>query len=551
MRLDQLPEDVLIEILGWLDVASTLRMSQANSNLRRVALGLHVWREILRDLISRGFIRTDKRHREYVNTFSTQQIIQLVKSSTQGPAAAGSSAGGGRIHKALSMLGLSHTTQQHLAPAGVLMLYPEVHPADGSRFPHWSNATVLGAGGEYIFFLGFHTVFCWGVDSDELRWTHTPSQDVGSRRARSFSVKIQEGGRRAIVVLCFYDAEGSLVADIVNLELNLKRLTSETLMSVCLPQSVSNVEISIFSPLVSFSINRGSTHVVVDWEAHKCCVVTRAPGRNLSFKLIHGYIVFAETSRHRQSAERDHHVILGVLSHAYFEGHWTENTDCRQTTGVLTFAASESDAIVCSTSIELPPTPIVTPLSNYLWVLESPIQHAAYRIWLCIPRSRNVAEMTYEMYSYQLTSSHPAGDGVGVGLPQLMLIPRNSGGISRAPLSQLQNRGLNPPHGMWYSGHRLSFVRWTGPRRGAGHVASSGQFQILPPVESMVTFRPTPNPHPNATANANSSSNSFSGIPQVRSVVDLPQAQSIVDVAPYSNGVLYATESAIQLCYFS
>ncbi|KAJ7056042.1 hypothetical protein C8F01DRAFT_1257858 [Mycena amicta] len=223
MSFSNLPEDLFIEIFLHLDVYTTLSI---NSHIRPIALSSHVWRRLSDDLVARGLVRFDKLNRDQLRKASPTQLIDIVKSAVCGP----TSKPAGPIRKALSMLGISNTVQRRLSSSGLLMVYPDVDGA--AKFPRWMNPTILGAGGRYIFFMGWATVFCWSVDSDELIWSHTPSGPV--LRARSFAANVLDGGKSAIVALCFTHWDRYTVADVI--DLNLETGASETLY---LPESTS------------------------------------------------------------------------------------------------------------------------------------------------------------------------------------------------------------------------------------------------------------------------------------------------------------------------
>ncbi|KAF7292082.1 F-box domain-containing protein [Mycena indigotica] len=505
MPLHMLPEDLLIEIISLLDVASTLTLSETNSTLRNVAVSRPVWHALTQKLVGAGMLRFDRRQAVHLASASAKQLLDCVQALLCGPAVGD----GGAIWKAVTALGIGPGLQAHMPPNGLLVLTPEV--PDAPKFPYWSSVTLLGGGGTHVFFMGRHTVFCWSVDDDELVWSHAPSTPAD--RARSFAVRVVEGGRKAVVVFCFYDAKSVLLADIVALD--LKTGAADTVLTVQLPESRAYVGISIAQgrPLVCFSISRGFSHVFANWQTRESCIIHANPATNLSITLLDDtdHAVFVETSVSFNPACALARV--GAISLSVLEPHWTSSLDCRSSVSSTRHYFFELLLASCAL-IAMPfiPRPTAAPM-NYLWVLRSPIAEHTYRIWACIPWASNPAEPTYEMYAFRLSLTNPASP---------TLVPRQP--LAPTPSPQLMHHGLLPPVALYYSGHRLVYAPSSGRRR-------ASQCCVLPPAE---------------TAPAGTSS-----LTRVQPVLQLPQIESVVDAAPYANGVLYATSNALHICYFA
>ncbi|KAJ7056027.1 hypothetical protein C8F01DRAFT_1234069 [Mycena amicta] len=445
MSFDNLPEDLFIEIFLHLDVYTTLSI---NSHIRPIALSSPVWRRLFDDLVARG---------DYpLRNASPTQLIDIVKSAACGPTSKPT-----EFQKTLSILGIGRAVQR--SPSGLLMVHPDVDGA--AKFPRWTNPTILGAGGRHIFFMGWATVFCWSVDSDELVWSHTPSGPV--RRVRSFAANVLDSGKNATVALCFMSWDRHTVADVI--DLNLDTGASETLMTIELPESTSDIDVSIYCNIVAFKLSGGSTHVFANWSTKECCALSRRPGTSLSFKILEEYTIFVET--YLSPSTDSHMASLGVISISALDPYWKPTCDCRESNEmfIVSLFFNLEGNVLCSVTLSLPP-PRMLPLMNHLWVLESPVQQRTYRIWVCIPSSLHPAQ--YKMYRYHLFVPPAANT------PKLS--PRQQ--ISHTP--QGVNCGSLAPHAIW------------------GRVTRVQPMFPLPQIESVVDISPYSNGFLYATYNA-------------------------------------------------
>ncbi|KAJ7177129.1 hypothetical protein C8R46DRAFT_1188739 [Mycena filopes] len=81
--LHELDEDVLIDILSSLDIATVLRVSEVNKDLRQVALGRSLWISLVADLADRGFLALPPP--EALTGYTSDDLIAEVRRLVVGP----------------------------------------------------------------------------------------------------------------------------------------------------------------------------------------------------------------------------------------------------------------------------------------------------------------------------------------------------------------------------------------------------------------------------------------------------------------------------------
>ncbi|KAF7324132.1 F-box domain-containing protein [Mycena kentingensis (nom. inval.)] len=452
--LDALPEDVLIEVLCYLDAASVLSAASATKFLRSIALSKPVWRSVARYLVHRGVF-----HRDVLDSLPrmpVEGIVAALKTAVCGPPS----------------WGLRPTDGTVPAPR---TFRPSIHaliPPGGT----WTHPTLLGTGsdGQHIFFMTWQPVaiFCWSVTRDELVWRYAPGD---ARAATSMSmgmgVDVREGGKTALVAFCFQvDADGPegrhLVADILSLD--LENRVSKLLLSVRLPRPKPNIEVLISGSVVLFRIAHGELHVLVDVQNRRTCFIAQSVDTRLTLHILPTHILFAESaalSGGSQTQTRLGVIPLSVLSESISGAcAWSDTLDLRNPARATPFA----DIVIknAHATKQVPVATLLEPLNTgefevrqfqapRLWALASPLVDGAYRVWVCVPVEGG-SSARWRMHAYRLAET--------------TLIPRDIGTIGTCS-------SQHPPDAVWYSGTQLVYV--SGRER--GDPAKFGVFAPGPP----------------------------------------------------------------------
>ncbi|KAJ7142643.1 hypothetical protein C8R44DRAFT_725979 [Mycena epipterygia] len=358
------------------------------------------------------------RHLFYIRESSAERLIALVKRSlTDAESWPSKTENGPRGLQATALSWISHSQR---LPKPLAKTSPQISEqitirptVDGTfTFPHWINPTMLLPGGRHILFSGWHSVYCWAVETDVWVWSHQTSSPASAVRA--FAVELVNAGKNAILVICFTNQ--SYVRNIV--DLNLETGISETRLNVHFSTSHYYPSPSVCGDIATISIDGAPEYILINWRTESCCKISPRGGWGLSLRVVADYLIVGESTN---GLEATAHVTLCAIT--ALSPHWHHSEDS------LTIAPESVATLpkILWRPFPLPSASKSRPAELKMDLHESPLQSGVYRLWVYTPCYHIVLDRT-----------------------GIKLHPRSE---SIAQVSRHWEKHV------WYSGHRLTYMR--------------------------------------------------------------------------------------------
>ncbi|KAJ7148118.1 hypothetical protein C8R43DRAFT_1129268 [Mycena crocata] len=497
LTFEDLPEEVILLIFTLCDIYTVISSTQTNRYLHRMALERSIWVELVQALRLRGFI--DRLSATEIRASSTATLIGVVKRITTGqetwPREHGSRTGIRR--KVGSWMSRVPLISQPRSPQMSAQI--NIHPivTGAPTFPHWINPTRLLRGGKYIIFSSWDGVHCWQVETDTWLWSHQTS--TPGSMLRSFAAEVENEGKTATVAVCFTAHTQSREKYILHIvDVDLENGITQDLVTMQFPRSNRYPRVSIGGDVAAIAVDRDREYVLVNRRTKSCLRISRRVDSAFQLKLIPGFIIFAESGVSRAQ--------LAICAVEALSGHWQRTDDCRTIEPVpvelLPTLASHSLALPCdysnpySRSDPHPAKP--RPRRLEIVIHDSPLQRGLYRVWVYTHWSE-AADMLRQSFHLDVERNNPTLPSNLHDSTEVVLRPRGKYVTAKVEWHWEQC--------MWYSGHRATLVR--------------DRYRIFPPGLGFDFRQPV-----------------------------VEGCHNLLDVAPYSGGIVWASDSAVVISYF-
>ncbi|KAJ7463287.1 hypothetical protein FB451DRAFT_1266059 [Mycena latifolia] len=384
-------------------------------------------------------------------------------------------------------------SRSHFTPEASkrIILHPTIPRGQG--IPSFRKEAKLVCGGRYVLFSNWRALECWSVAKDQLVWKHMSALEFSSVLA--FTADDSQGGDSLIVMICQRTCPrgGPRMNYIEIVDLDLRTGIHDVLLVTRAPETRYDDPFScpkICGTLAAVCITSlQENHLIIDWKMKVSIVLTCYPPGLSLIALIPGHIILKTVS---DGGEDEVHLIAADAVHRH-------GVPVAGLEGPVAFpAVSESQIPKLFThrivSSPFPPDPSVWQFFDQMSVRESPVRRGTYRLWLYM--SEKLSQRTAHQFHATLCSFDLSFSGA----PEWRWRAR-----THAPaLRGMMYRQIT------YSGHTQVFDAY-----GVQHE------QILPPV-----------------------------LASARGRVDLEGRGDVVDVAPYSGALTYATHASVVILYF-
>ncbi|KAJ7144510.1 hypothetical protein C8R44DRAFT_865421 [Mycena epipterygia] len=497
MAFIDLPEDVVLDVLGICEVSSVLSISQTSKYLHLLVFTPTLWMSLVEDLRHRGFV--DRLSSADIRSMSTQSLVALVKRMVVGPEAWSPPKTLSRPKSFSRIVNTLANTRERKAASSPqvqacthIVLHPPIRPG---LLPPYRGTFKLLLGGKYVLFCFRNAqdepvLGCWRVADDSLLGTYRsglPPQNI-----YDFDAEVLDGGESANIVM--YVRTGTFDPYLVEvISWDFATGITELLSVTECPHS----QFRTLPPIIcgDFALVQmyhqsllADIYAIIDWRAQKYCkILYPSPNGSFRMELIPGYVVLTWLAGRKTQELRV--VALASLS----ASQWTPVAQRNTADPVSLWNKPHVAETVKSQGGTIRPG--VT-----MEVHQSPLQRDTYRLWLSIPYSATrvpgAATKRALLCSFRL--SLPGADNRKLTLQRRTCAPT-------AP--DAPNAGIS---GIAYSGHRKA------------RLGDAGTHRIFPP--DRVHSAPI--------------------------TLQIPEAWWSAALVPYSGAVGYITAQTFVLSYF-
>ncbi|KAF7350297.1 hypothetical protein MVEN_01333700 [Mycena venus] len=469
LLLSDLAPDVIFSIFACCDISSVVSTAQTCRYLHRLAFDISVWLVLLDNLRRRSIL--DRTCTPDIKVLSTDEIIDIVKRLITGPK--------------------TWTTPLDAAdPVAEVTREIEVHPKIrvGGGILHWENMAKLLPSGRYVLFNNWRALECWNVADDRLVWKHASAIE----HASVLEFAADEVEDSVVILICVrsyprnYDDRKNYLEVV---DVDLQTGAHNSLLITRAPDSDYDNPFCwpvIRGALAAVGTNsQSNTYMIVNWRTQSHLTLKCNPHIVLKTSL---------------DGEDQVHLISNDALLAY----WAPTLSIDDP-GPAEFAVILVEAIPkLGTFVD----PDADQSFSYMSVIESPIQHGSYRIW--IHGTLHTTDADTDTDASNTTTG-------GLLCYQLSILIGGSGDVK--PQWRKQRRatgaGMSLYHTIPYSGHGLFYTNPAGYRM----------------------FSPT-------------ASESEYGSPQCQPRVEFRGSGDHVDVGLYSGTITYSTSNSIVIRYY-